>query len=293
MQPLGDGDDETPPGAAPEGAPTLPPTLHKTLTWIDLTLIGVGGIIGAGIYVLTGQAAARYAGPAISVSFLIAAFSCFFSALCYSELASIIPSAGSAYSFGTASLGPFIGFLLGWDLMLEYLFGAATVAVGWAGYFSSFLRDVGLPLPRALTSAPYARDHAGNWVPTGGVVNLPAALIVAAVTLLQIRGIKESARFNNAVVALKVGVLLLFLCAGFGFVRSSYYTPFIPDAQGPGEFGVGGILRGSSVVFFSCACAPCTHTTRTFFPLTPPFFALPTPAQTLALTPFPPRRPRP
>ena len=225
--------------------------LRKSLGCVDLTLIGIGGIIGAGIYVLTGQAAARYAGPAVVLSFCIAAVSCAFAALCYSELAAIIPSAGSAYSFGTASLGPLIGFLLGWDLQLEYLFGAATVAVGWAGYFSSLLRDIGAPLPRALASAPFARDHAGAWHATGGALNLPAALIVVAATLLQVRGVKESARFNNAVVALKVGVLLLFLCAGFGFVRSANYTPFIPDARGPGEFGVGGVLRGSSVVFFS------------------------------------------
>ena len=234
-------------------AATNPRSLRKTLGCTDLTLIGVGGIIGAGIYVLTGQAAARYARPAVVVSCLIAAVSCAFAGLCYSELSSIIPSAGSAYSFGTAALGPFVGFLLGWDLQLEYLFGAATVAVGWAGYFSSFLRDMGAPLPRALTSAPFLRDHSGVWVATGGVANLPAALVVIAVTLLQIRGVKESATFNNAVVALKVGVLLLFLCAGFGFVQTSYYTPFIPDARGPGEFGFGGVLRGSSVVFFSCA----------------------------------------
>ena len=243
MQPLGDGDDEAPPGAAPEAADA--PTLHKTLTWIDLTLIGVGGIIGAGIYVLTGQAAARYAGPAISVSFLIAAFSCFFSALCYSELASIIPVSGSAYSFASATLGELVGWCIGWDLALEYLLGAATVAVGWSGYLCSLFRDLGAPLPAALTLAPYARsgDH---WVATGGVLNVPAMLVVAAMTALQYRGVRESALFNNLVVCIKVAVLLLFLALGWGYTKAENWSPFVPPA-----FGAWGVLRGSSVVFFS------------------------------------------
>lgn len=185
------------------------------------------------------------------LSFTFAGFACLFSALCYSELAAMIPVAGSAYSFGTASLGPLVGFMLGHDLILEYLLGASTVAVGWSGYCSSLLSDLGMPLPRALTSAPYKRDEEGAWVSTGGAVNVPAAGIVLLMTALQIRGVQESAAFNNAVVVLKVAVLLVFLAAGAFYVVPANWEPFIPPATPEGAYGLFGVLRGSSVVFFS------------------------------------------
>ena len=239
-----------PSASALSAATAVPAELRRTLGILDLTAIGVGGIVGAGIYVLTGQAAARYAGPAVTLSFIIAGISCAFSALCYSELAAMIPVAGSAYSFGTAALGPFAGFMLGHDLLLEYLLGAATVAVGWSGYCSSVLADRGAPLPRALTSAPYARSEDGAWVATGGTINLPAVLVTLAMTALQVRGVRESAWFNNAVVVLKVAVLLLFLLAGSAFVVPANWVPFVPPPH-DGSFGAFGVLRGSSVVFFS------------------------------------------
>ncbi len=225
--------------------------MRKTLTWIDLTSIGVGGIIGAGIYVLTGQAAARYAGPAISLSFIIAAFSCLFSALCYSELSSMIPVSGSAYSFASFTLGQLVGWMIGWDLIIEYLFGASTVAVGWSGYFCSLLKDLGMPLPQALSLAPYARHSNGEgWVATGGVFNAPAVAIVGLMTWMLYRGVQESAKFNNIVVVVKVLVLVLFLLAGWGYTKPENWSPFVPPAQGS-AYGAWGVLRGSSVVFFS------------------------------------------
>jgi APA family basic amino acid/polyamine antiporter len=241
----------------PAAAPAPHSGLKKTLSWVDLTLVGVGGIVGAGIYVLTGQAAARYAGPAISLSFAIAAVTCSFAALCYSELSALLPIPGSAYTFASATLGELVGWCIGWDLMLEYLMGAATVAVGWSGYFCSLCADLaGAPLPLALTRAPYARaEHGEAWVATGGVVNLPAVAVVLAMTALQVRGVQESALFNNIVVGVKVAVLLLFLAVGWGYTRSENWVPFIPPAQGS-DFGAWGVLKGSSVVFFSaCVCA--------------------------------------
>ena len=225
------------------------PTLRRTLGWLDLTSIGVGGIIGAGIYVLTGQAAARYAGPAISISFLVAGISCAFSALCYSELTSMIPVAGSAYSFATATLGELCGFCMGWDLILEYLFGAATVAVGWSGYFASVCKDMGIPLPAIFSRAPFQVID-GHWSASGCILNVPAVVIVLSMTFLQYRGVQESAKFNNWMVGVKVGVLILFLLVGWGYTKSENWSPFIPPAKN-GHFGGWGIIQGSSVVFFS------------------------------------------
>ena len=172
------------------------------------------------------------------------------SALCYSELGAMLPVSGSAYSFASATLGQLVGWMIGWDLMLEYLMGAATVAVGWSGYLSSIMRDLGAPLPAALSQAPYHRTSSGEWAATGGVVNLPAALVVGGVTLLLAQGVRESARFNNAVVLVKLFVLLLFLACGWGYVDARLWSPYVPPAQGA-AFGAWGVLRGSSVVFFA------------------------------------------
>ncbi len=231
-----------------EGEPT---TLHKTLGWVDLTLIGVGGIIGAGIFVLTGQAAARYAGPAIAISFVLASITCSFSALCYAELSAMLPVAGSAYAFSSATLGEVVGWAIGWDLILEFAFGAGTVAVGWSGYLQSLLGDMGVALPRALSAAPYTRNaHDGTWAATGSAFNAPAVAVVGAMTVLLCRGVQESARFNNVVVVVKVLVLLLFVGVGWGHTQLALWQPFVPPPQG-GAFGAWGVLRGSSAIFFS------------------------------------------
>jgi len=224
--------------------------LRRTLTTWDLFLIGVGGIIGAGVYVLSGVAAARYAGPAVMLSFVMSGVSCFFCALCYSELAALIPSAGSAYAFATAALGPRAGFFVGWCLILEYLFGAATVAAGWSGYLVSLFADMGATFDKSVSLAPVRRGDDGAWRSTGGGINLHAMNICLLATALQVRGARESATFNNVVVVVKVGVLLLFLASCIWFVNPKNYEPFVPPAAN-GRFGAGGVLQASSVVFFA------------------------------------------
>jgi len=222
------------------------------LTTIDLTLLGIGGIVGAGVYVLTGQAAALYAGPAVVLSFVISGIGCAFSALCYSELASMLPMAGSAYTFASATLGQFVGFLIGWDLTLEYLMGAATVAVGWSAYAQSGLRDMGATLPREIAVAPWAYDPVADvWSVTGGMVNLPAVLVITLMTCLNVLGIQESVFANNVIVVVKCVVLVMFVCAGCVYIQPSNWQPFVPPEESLGHFGWSGIFRGSAVVYFS------------------------------------------
>lgn len=226
--------------------------LPRVLGAFNLTTIGIGAIIGAGIFVLTGQTAAQYAGPAIVLSFLLSAMACGFAGLCYAELASMIPVSGSAYTYAYATLGEFLAWLIGWDLILEYLGGASSVAVGWSGYITSFLRDFGIVLPESLTKAPIAVDAAQGLVATGAIVNLPAILIVLACTALLIIGIKESATTNSIVVVVKILVLLLFVGVGAFYVTSANWTPFIPENTGTfGQFGWSGILRGAGVIFYA------------------------------------------
>lgn len=224
--------------------------LRRTLTTWDLFLIGVGGIIGAGVYVLSGVAAAKYAGPAVMLSFLMSGVSCFFCALCYSELAALIPSAGSAYAFATATLGPRAGFFVGWALLLEYLFGAATVAAGWSGYLVSLFADMGATFDKSVSLAPVKRADDGSWQRTGGGINLHAMNICLLAMALQVRGARESATFNNVVVVVKVGVLLLFLVSCIWYINPRNYEPFVPPEVG-GRFGGNGVLQASSVVFFA------------------------------------------
>ena len=227
-------------------------SLKRTLSATNLTMLGVGGIIGAGIFVLTGQAAAQYAGPAIVLSFIISAIGCAFAGLCYAEFAAMIPIAGSAYTYSYATIGEFLAWIIGWDLILEYLFGAATVSVGWAGYVSSFLKDIGITIPAALAQAPFAFDHVAGWTSTGAIINLPAVLIIAAVTALLVVGIKESANFNNIIVMVKIVVVLLFIAFGFSYINYANWTPFIPANTGTfGQFGWSGIVRGAGVIFFA------------------------------------------
>ena len=227
--------------------------MKRELSLLDLTSIGIGGIVGAGIYVLSGQAAALYAGPAVVLSFCFSGIACGFSALCYAELASMIPSSGSAYSFTTVAFGQLAAWMIGWDLLLEYLMGAATVAVGWSGYFQSLLKDMGVKLPPSIASASLAYDPITNEWRTnpGAIINLPAVLICVAAGALLCFGVSESAKVNSIIVVIKISVLLLFLCVGASKVNVNNYSPFIPPNEGQGIYGASGIFRGAAVVFFA------------------------------------------
>jgi APA family basic amino acid/polyamine antiporter len=238
-------------------------TLKRSLSATNLTMIGIGGIIGAGIFVLTGHAAATYAGPAVVLSFVISAITCALAGLCYSEMASAVPVSGSAYTYAYATLGELMAWIIGWDLVLEYGVGAVTVAVGWAGYLKGFLEGFGIHVAQAYSSAPFdwiqdKATHAHHFVSTGAVVNLPAMLIVALVTALLVIGIETSARVNAAFVVLKVSIIVLFIALGLGHVLHSNWVTvgnpeglFIPPQTGPGQFGWEGIIRASGVVFFA------------------------------------------
>lgn len=211
-------------------------SLKRVLGAFDLTLLGVGAIIGTGVFVLTGVAAAEYAGPALIISFIIAGLACVFAALCYSEFASMIPQSGSAYTYGYVAFGELLAWILGWDLVLEYGLASSAVASGWSGYFQSLLSGFGLHLPTALTSA---------FDPSNGTyVDLPAVIIVLLVTLLLTRGVKESAKFNAVMVVIKVAVVLLFIAIGVWYVEPTNWTPFMP-------FGTSGVVAGAAVVVFA------------------------------------------
>jgi basic amino acid/polyamine antiporter, APA family len=238
-------------------------SLKRALGPVNLVMLGIGAVIGAGIFVLTGQAAANYAGPAIVFSFVLAGIACALAGLCYAEFSAMIPISGSAYTYGYATLGEFFAWIIGWDLILEYMFAASTVAVGWSGYVVSFLKDMGIVIPGQFTQAPYthtAPADAGwniwrlfteGWTSTGAVLNVPAMIIVAVITILLVLGIKESANFNNVIVAVKVGVILIFLAVGIAYLNSENWQPFIPPAMGEGKFGWSGVLRAAGVIFFA------------------------------------------
>ena len=227
-------------------------SLKRTLGAWNLTLLGIGAIIGAGIFVLTGNAAAQYAGPAVVLSMVAAGLACLFAGLCYAEFASMIPIAGSAYTYAYATMGEFVAWIIGWDLMLEYLFGASTVAVGWSGNFVKLLGYMGITLPGQWTNAPFAYSTTTGLSQTGALLNVPAFLIVLALTVILVIGIKESAGFNNFIVFVKVAIIFLVIGFGFMFVDAGNWTPFIPENTGKfGEFGWSGILRGAGVIFFA------------------------------------------
>ncbi len=232
--------------------------LKRTLSASSLIALGIGCIIGAGIFVLTGNAAATNAGPAVSLSFLLSALVCAFAGLCYAEMASSVPVAGSAYTYSYATLGEFVAWIIGWDLILEYAFGATAVAIGWSGYVVSFMQGVGLPISPRLAASPLAYDDVTGWSFTGALVNLPAMGIIAGMTALLIVGTSESSRFNNIIVAIKVTIVVLFIVAGaFYFDTGNWVTAgnpeghFIPPNEASGVFGWSGVLRGAAIVFFA------------------------------------------
>jgi APA family basic amino acid/polyamine antiporter len=226
--------------------------LKRVLGPVELTSLGIGAIIGTGIFVLTGQAAAAYAGPAIVLSMILAGIVSALAALCYAEFASTVPVAGSAYTYGYATLGELVAWIIGWDLILEYALGAATVAVGWSGYVVSLLADLGVQFPPLLSAAPGTAVVLADGSAATAVLNLPAILVAAAVTLLLVYGIRESARVNAVIVVIKVAVVLLIIGVGGMFVTSDYWQPFVPPNRGEfGEFGWSGVLRGAGVIFFA------------------------------------------
>ncbi|HET9439467.1 MAG TPA: amino acid permease [Longimicrobiales bacterium] len=226
--------------------------LRRALGPVQLTTLGVGAIIGAGIFVLTGQAAAQHAGPAIVLSFILAGTACALAGLCYAEFASMIPVAGSAYTYAYATMGEFLAWIIGWDLILEYSLGAATVAVGWSGYVVSFLRDLGIDFPLEWANPRGAEILLNGDVVGTGIFNIPAAVITLLVTAVLVVGIRESASANAAIVLIKVAVVLLFISFGAAFVKADNWSPFIPASTGTfGEYGWSGVVRAAAVVFFA------------------------------------------
>ena len=219
-------------------------TLKRTLSSTSLVALGIGAIIGAGLFSLTGIAAADHAGPAVTLSFVLAAVGCAFAGLCYAEFASMIPVAGSAYTYSYATMGEFMAWVIGWDLVLEYALGAATVGVSWSGYFNKLLHEFGLEMPLYLTKSFAEVD--------GGGINLPAVVIVSLLSLMLIRGTKESASLNNVLVVVKVAVVIIFIALGWKFINPANHTPYIPANTGvKGEFGISGIAAGAALVFFA------------------------------------------
>lgn len=235
-------------------------TLKRTLTSYHLVALGIGAIIGAGLFSLTGIAAADNAGPAVILSFIVAAVGCGFAGLCYAEFASMIPVAGSAYTYSYATMGEFVAWIIGWDLVLEYALGAATVSVSWSQYFAQFLAELGIHLPSNLLHGPWE----------GGIINLPAIFIMCLLSLLLIKGTQESSFVNNILVIVKVAVVLIFIALGWSFINPANHSPFIPVNEGEealkagkigffeffsspdfGHFGLSGVLRGAGVVFFA------------------------------------------
>lgn len=251
---------KTIPALISEAAESGEGTLKRTLTSSGLVALGVGAIIGAGLFSLTGIAAAENAGPAVTISFIIAATGCAFAGLCYAEFAAMIPVAGSAYTYSYATMGEFVAWVIGWDLVLEYALGAATVASSWSQYFEQFLLEFGIHIPHNFLHGPWE----------GGIVNIPAIAIVCLLSLLLMRGTHESSLVNNILVVVKVSVVLIFIALGWSFINPANHVPFIPANEGEqmlksgqlgffdffksdyfGQFGISGIMRGAGVVFFA------------------------------------------
>ncbi len=226
--------------------------LKRTLGPVNLTAMGVGAIIGAGLFVLTGEAAAKYAGPAVVISFIIAAIICALAALCYAEFASLIPIAGSAYTYAYVTMGEFFAWIMGLALTLEYLFSFCTVAVGWSAYFGSLMRDLGFEVSSVIAKSPLVYDIDFGWSSTGTYFNLPAILIIALIGWMVSVGVKTAAFLNNLLVFVKIGIILLFIACGVAYIKADNWVPFIPANTGVfGEFGWSGIFRGAGIVFFA------------------------------------------
>ncbi len=229
-----------------------PHGLRRHLGSVQLTSIGIGAIIGAGIFVITGQAAAQYAGPAIVLSFVIASIICMFAGLCYAELSSLIPISGGSYSYAYVAMGEFPAWIVGWAITAQYLFSASTVAVGWSGYFVSFLKDWGIVLSDTFTKAPFLYDIQTGWRLSGAFLNVPAVVLVALIGLLITIGIKAAAHFNNVMVVIKLATVAIIILVGIPNIHIENWVPFIPENTGVfGEFGWSGILRASGLVFFA------------------------------------------
>ena len=225
--------------------------LKRNLSVFNLVTLGIGAIVGTGIFVITGQAAAMYAGPSLTISFLISALGCVMAGLCYAEFSSMVPVAGSVYSYSYSTIGEFLAWLIGWTLILEYLFACSSVAVGWSGYMMSILNEWGVDMPQNLIYATFD-NVGGEWIWTGNIINFPAVFIVAVVSSFLIGGIKQSALVNNIIVVIKISVILLFIFFGISYIDFGNWTPYIPENTGTfGEFGWSGILRGAGVVFFA------------------------------------------
>jgi APA family basic amino acid/polyamine antiporter len=229
--------------------------LHRALNATQLTLLGIGGIIGTGIFVLTGTAAANHAGPALPLSFIIAGLGCTFAGLCYAEFAAMIPVSGSAYSYSYATLGEGVAWFIGWNLVLEYLFAVATVSVGWSGYAVSLLDQLHIHIPAVLSNAPLGTPsgrESFEIVHTGAIINVPAMLIVAAIGTICYIGIKQSASFNSVIVVIKVTVIVLFILFGVSYINTANWHPFVPPNTGQtGVFGWSGVMAASGVIFFA------------------------------------------
>ena len=233
--------------------------LKRTLSATSLVALGIGAIVGAGIFVLTGHAAAVNAGPAIGLSFVLSAIACAFAGLCYAEMASTVPISGSAYTYAYATMGEIVAWIIGWDLILEYALGATTVAIGWSGYAVSLLSDFGIVVPDRYAQSPFAYDPANRvWHLTGALLNVPAMAVIAAISALLIVGVHDSARVNNIIVVIKVAIIVVFVGVGAWFVSTSNWVTagnpegaFIPPNLGPGQYGWSGVVRGAAVVFFA------------------------------------------
>ncbi|MFN8322481.1 MAG: amino acid permease [Chitinophagales bacterium] len=227
-------------------------SLHRTLTSFNLVTLGIGAIIGAGLFSITGGAAANNAGPAVTISFVVAAIGCAFAGLCYAEFASMIPVAGSAYTYAYATMGELIAWIIGWDLVLEYAVGAATVAISWSRYLIKLLEYYEIYLPAQFVMSPFDTVTSGDGTVVAGLINLPAVLIVVLMSLLLIKGTRESAWVNNIIVALKVTVVIVFIALGWAYINTANYTPYIPANTGSfGEYGWSGIIRAAGIIFFA------------------------------------------
>jgi basic amino acid/polyamine antiporter, APA family len=243
------------------GAPTTHDgvRLKRTLSALNLVALGIGDIIGAGIFVLTGHAAAANSGPAITLSFVFGAIVCGFAGLCYAEMASTVPIAGSAYTYAYATLGEVVAWIIGWDLLLEYSLGSATVAIGWSGYVVSFLSDLGITVPPAFATSPLEYDAVQHvWHGTGAVINVPAMVVIAAITALLVVGVRESSWVNSVIVAIKLTIVALFIVVAVPYVTTAHWVTagnpngqFIPPNAGTGQFGFTGVVRGAAVIFFA------------------------------------------